>query len=427
VTTQLQSDSVPGVATPEDQLRIRQLMLYFGVVYLVEGIGQTAGIVSQPLSYYLKEVHSWTPLQVTAFLTVFNFPWIIKPIYGLVSDFVPLFGYRRKTYLILANLLATGSYLLAAQMSAPGQLLFALLLTAYAMAISSTLCGALLVENGQRYGTSGVFVNQQWLWYNIAAMGASLVGGQLIQFLSPTSALHGAAFIAALAPLTVVFGTWYLVSEEKRPVNLPELKIAFHGLLTAFKTRGLWIVGFFLFLYYFSPGFSTPLYYHMTDALHFSQGYIGLLSAINSAGSIAGALWYRRYLTEMNSKRLLQLSIVLGTITTAAFLFLFDQTTAAALNFCAGISSMIALVATLTLAADYCPKRSEGFAFAALMSVTNLASSLSDNVGSFLYDHAFQRRLVPLILVSAAFTAVAWLLIPLLRLGDKPQGRPMAH
>jgi hypothetical protein len=29
---------------------------------------------------------------------------------------------------------------------------------------------------------------------------------------------------------------------------------------------------------------------------------------------------------------------------------------------------MIAVVATLTLAADYCPKRAEGFAFAALMS-----------------------------------------------------------
>ena len=32
-----------------------------------------------------------------------------------------------------------------------------------------------------------------------------------------------------------------------------------------------------------------------------------------------------------------------------------------------------------------------------------------------------------LILVSAAFTAFAWILIPLLRLGDKPQGRAIAH
>jgi MFS family permease len=90
--------------------------------------------------------------------------------------------------------------------------------------------------------------------------------------------------------------------------------------------------------------------------------------------------------------------------------------------FCAGVSEMIALVASLTLAADYCPKRSEGFTFAALMSITNLASALADNVGALLYQHVFSSRLAPLILVSAAFTAFPWILTPLLRLGAKPQG-----
>src|SRR6266545_2416744 len=127
----MQSDPMPAVTTPHDQAQIRRLMIFFGVVYFVEGVGQTGGIIAQPLTYYLKEVHAWTPVQVTAFLTVFNLPWIIKPIYGLISDFVPLFGYRRKTYLILANVLATGAYLWAARSEAPSHLLLALLLTAY--------------------------------------------------------------------------------------------------------------------------------------------------------------------------------------------------------------------------------------------------------------------------------------------------------
>ena len=118
---------------------------------------------------------------------------------------------------------------------------------------------------------------------------------------------------------------------------------------------------------------------------------------------------------------------MLGTATAAAFVLLFNEATAAALHFCGGVSAMIALVASLTLAADYCPKHAEGFTFAALMSITNLASALADNVGAFLYQHAFGSRLAPLVLVSAAFTAFAWVLIPLLRLGDKPQGRAIAH
>lgn len=428
MTTGAQTQPPPPVTpTPDDARRIRRLMLYFGMVYAVEGIGQTDGIIAQPLTYYFKEVHSWTPVQVTAALTAFNLPWIIKPVYGLVSDFVPLFGYRRKSYLVLASILATGAYLLAAQMEAPSRLLFMLVLTAYAMAIASTLCGALLVENGQRYSTSGVFVNQQWLWFHAAAMSSALIGGLLVQNLSPAGALHGAALIAGIAPLMIAFGTWYLVDEEKRPIDLPELKLAARRLLAAFRMRPLWIVALVLFLYWFSPGFNTPLYYHMTDNLHFSQGYIGILGAISSAGSICGGLVYRYYLAGLTSKRLLQLSVVLGTITTAAFVLLFNGVTAAALHFCGGVSAMIALVATLTLAADYCPKHSEGFTFAVFMSITNLASALGDNVGALLYQHAFGSRLTPLILVSAAFTALAWVLIPLLRLGDKPQGGVIAH
>ena len=37
----------------------------------------------------------------------------------------------------------------------------------YAMAVSSTLCGAVLVENGQRFSASDAFVNQQWLWLTL--------------------------------------------------------------------------------------------------------------------------------------------------------------------------------------------------------------------------------------------------------------------
>ena len=61
----------------------------------------------------------WTPLQVTAYFGVLNFPWIIKPLYGLVSDFVPLFGYRRTSYLIVASIAAAVSYTAIALLDRP--------------------------------------------------------------------------------------------------------------------------------------------------------------------------------------------------------------------------------------------------------------------------------------------------------------------
>jgi predicted MFS family arabinose efflux permease len=298
------------------------------------------------------------------------------------------------------------------------------MITAYTMAISSTLCGAILVENGQRLHESGAFVNQQWLWFNIAAMAAAVIGGQLVEHLSPAGALHSAAAIVAVAPLIVIAGTLLLVPEKKVSVDIAGMKDTFASLKASFRRRELWLIAGFLFLYNFSPGLSTPLYFTMTDRLQFSQAYIGILGSIASAGWVVGALLYRRLLGELTLKNLLNLSIVLGTLTTAAFVLLSSETSAAIIYFCSGFAAMLAMVASLTLAADYCPPRAEGFAFAVLMSVSNLASVAADNVGSFLYTHMFDHNVRPLVLISAAVTAFAFVLVPLLRLGDKRQGEP---
>jgi MFS family permease len=410
--------------TGADRAAVKRLLLFFAVVYVVEGLGQIGGLIAQPLSFYLKEAHGWTAVQVTAYLAVFNFAWIIKPAYGVFSDLVPIFGYRRKTYLIGANVVAVAAYLWTTQISAPGELVWALQLTAYAMAISSTVCGAVLVENGQRLGESGHFVNQQWLWFNAAAMAAAIIGGQLVQRLSPLGALHTAAGIVAVAPAAVLLGTLLLVPEERTHLDVATLRGTLGGLGKAFRKRELWIVGLFLFLYYFSPGFATPLYYAMTDSYKFEQGFIGILGSITSAGWIVGALLYPKLFETMSSRRLLNLSIALGTVTTAAYLLLFNEASAALLSFCSGFSAMLATVATVTLAADYCPRQTEGFSFAVMMSLINLATASGDIVGSLLFDHLFHQKLAPLILVSAAFTAFAFVLVPLLRLGDKRQGEP---
>ena len=394
-------------------------MLFFAIVYVVEGIGQArVGIIFQPLNYYLKDI-GWTPLQVTAYLAILNFPWIIKPVFGLVSDFIPLFGYRRKSYLIISSICAVGAYAWIARLTEPSEFALLLVLTSFAMATASTLCGALLAENGQSFRLSSTFVGQQWLWFYIAIMASSFIGGELIQRLPPLSALQAAAGVAAVAPIAVILASLFLLSERKSRANREEMQRTFQSVVAALKSAKLYLVALFLFLYSFAPGFGTPLYYFMTDELKFSQSYIGILGSIASAGWIAGALVHRYFLSKMSSKALLYLSIVLGTLAAASFLLLADEVTAAIVNFANGAAMMIATIASLTLAADYCPKRSEGFAFAGLMSIMNLADVFSNNIGAFLYEHVFDSRLGPLIVVSAATTAFAAVLVPLLCLSGK--------
>jgi predicted MFS family arabinose efflux permease len=392
-----------------------RLMRFFAIVYTVEGFCQAkVGVVWQPLTDYLKTALGWDAVQIAASLAVLDVPWVVKPLYGMISDFLPLFGYRRRSYLLVANVAAVVAFLWTSQVLAPTAIVLALLVTSVAMAASSTVCGALLVEHGQKHGASASFVNQQWLWFNVAVMLGSLLGGELIELLSPAGALHAAAAIAAALPLAVVASAVALLDEQRAGINRAELQRALRGFVDAFRSQMLWLIAGFLFCYYFSPGFGTPLYFYMTDQLHFSQATIGMLSSVSAGGWVAGGLLHRVLLYRISTRALLYLSILGGTLATLAFLGMVDVASAVAVYFLNGVAGMIANIATLTLAADHCPARSEGFAFAALMSVINLAMPLSDTIGALLYQHLFHQALTPLIVVSAASTALIFFLVPLL-------------
>ena len=77
---------------PRDPARATsRLMLFFGIVYTVEGFCQAkVGVVWQPLTYYLKEIQGWDTVQIAASLAVRMCPGSWNPIYGIVSDFLPL-------------------------------------------------------------------------------------------------------------------------------------------------------------------------------------------------------------------------------------------------------------------------------------------------------------------------------------------------
>ena len=60
------------------------------------------------------------------------------------------------------------------------------------------------------------------------------------------------------------------------------------------------------------------------------------------------------------------------------------------------------------------------------MSIINLATALADNLGSYLFTHVFNGKLAPLVILSSAFTAFAFVLVPLLHLGERRQGDPVA-
>ena len=84
--------------TPE----ARRLAVLFAVVYFAQGM---YGLPDQAIAIGFKD-QGLTADRVANFFLLASIPWFIKPLYGLISDFLPLFGRRRKSYLLLTSALA---------------------------------------------------------------------------------------------------------------------------------------------------------------------------------------------------------------------------------------------------------------------------------------------------------------------------------
>ena len=230
-----------------------------------------------------------------------------------------------------------------------------------------------------------------------------------------------AALITACAPAAVVIATAFLVREEKTAIDWTRFKESTGSLISAIKSRTLWIVAGFLAFWNFSPSFGTPMYYHMVDNLKFDQNFIGQLGAVSSVGSVIGAFVFKRFLAgRFSTTALVYQSILLGAISTVAYLFLGDRQSAVILSFTTGLISMVPFLTMLSLAAAACPPHAEGFTFAALMSIFNGASQISALWGAHLYEHVLDKQMAPLIWTSTAFTLAAFVLVPFLPKLDGP-------
>ena len=123
------------------------------------------------------------PGAVADFFVVGGAPWLIKPLYGLLSDFFPIFGRRRVSYLFLSSSLAAAGGFLAAALgtSEYGTLLVLFTAMGLGLAFTDVLADAVMVENGRQHGLTGAFQSVQWASIYISSMLVGLIGGWLAQ------------------------------------------------------------------------------------------------------------------------------------------------------------------------------------------------------------------------------------------------------
>ncbi|XAL98578.1 MFS transporter [Phycisphaeraceae bacterium D3-23] len=402
---------------------------FFALAYAIQGFSQTATLFYQPINFYYKTAHHYDAGDLARVMFLLGIPWYLKPVYGLLSDFVPLFGTRRKSYLMLLSLLSTLAFGFLLGVSDPYVMFLLLMLTTVGTAMSDVMVDGLMVEQGQKSGRIKLYQGLQWVAIYATSIGAAYAGGAVSQGAEnvgePIRAIQWAAMLAIGGPAVLFVLTWWMVDEPKSRLDVRGFRETLRGINRAARSRPLWLAALFLCCFWFQPGMNAPMYVYATgEALNISEAFWGKAAAMGTFGYLLGAVIFLVGLGPyLSIKKLALIGVTLYSAATLGYLFLMGPKTLVVLGLLLATANAIANLMLLSLAAQVCPKRVEAFVFAALMSLMNLSRYGSEWIGGRLYAGILDEHIQPLIVISAVVTMLTGLLIPLLP-GAPPASAP---
>jgi hypothetical protein len=236
-----------------DSPEARRLALVFAIVYFAQGMWYLPNL---SITFLLKDTFGLSAAQTATFFSITVIPWLIKPVYGLISDFVPLFGQRRKSYFLLSSGMAAAMGFVLTMMGSYTYWGVAIFFTLMGLGLAFTdvLTDALMVENGQRLGLTGPFQAVQWAAISLASILVGVGGGWLAQ----QKLLSATFLIATVFPVITLTMAVFMITEPRVEGGDHQFRETWAAIRGAIGSRTLWIVAGFIFFYNFSPSSDRP-------------------------------------------------------------------------------------------------------------------------------------------------------------------------
>ncbi|MEM6254480.1 MAG: folate/biopterin family MFS transporter [Cyanobacteria bacterium P01_D01_bin.156] len=361
------------------------------LVYFVQGI---LGLARLAVSFFLKDDLALSPAEVAALTGIASLPWTVKPLFGFLSDGLPIGGYRRRPYLVISGLMGTAAWLVLATSVQTAWLATAMILmSSVSVAISDVIVDSLVVERARQESQSEAGTIQSLCW-GASAIGGILtayLGGLLLEYTS-TRMVFG---VTATFPLVVTVVAWLIAEEattEKSSVGVVWSQVK--QLKAAFSQKAIWMPALFLFLWQSTPSADSAFFFFTTNDLGFKAEFLGRVQLVTSLAALLGIGIFQRFLKAVSFRVIFAWSTVLAALGGLTTLLLvthanrslgiedhwFSLGDSAILT----IMGQIAFMPVLVLSARLCPPGVEATLFALLMSIVNMASLVSRELGALL-------------------------------------------
>lgn len=361
------------------------------MVYFVQGI---LGLARLAVSFFLKDDLGLTPAQVAAMMGIAALPWVIKPVFGFISDSVPIFGYRRRSYLVLSGILGCLAWVgMASIVRTSLAATIAIVLSSLSVAISDVIVDSLVVERVRQESQSDAGSLQSLCWSATALGGimTAYFSGWLLSHMSTQSVF----LITATFPLLVSAVAGLIADPKvKTQINLDSTKHQVRQLWQAITQKQILLPVIFVFLWQATPSSEAAFFFFTTNDLGFDPEFLGRVRLVTSLAALLGIWVFQRYLKAVPVRRIfLWSTLIAAALGMTTLLLVTHANRALGINdqwFSLGdsliltVMGQIAYMPVLVLAARLCPPGIEATMFALLMSVSNLAGLLSHESGALI-------------------------------------------
>jgi MFS family permease len=371
--------------------------------------------------------------QAATFISLSMLPWTFKIIAGLLVDSVPLFGSRRRGYLMLSAFTAAVLWMLMGLVPGNYHLLLASAIGMnVAIVFGSTTSGGLLVEAGQRFRVSGRLSSLRVFAQNLGVGVGLFLGGLLADY-----ALGWTSAAAALPLLCMFFAAWFLLKEHPLTARadhgrgfveqLLYVSLSITRQIKNVLRREMLLPALLLFFIQFVPTFrSTCFYEYQSQTLKYSDAAIGTLNSVGYGVALLSSGVYAWWCRRASLRTSLYGAIFLVALSALPYL-LYTSYLPRALAI-EGVGTFLLYLAYLPLfdlAVRSTPKGSEALGYSLLLSVWNIGLMISVKTGPMLYQRVLHHDMHQLIWINAGVTLAGVVFVFLLpkNLVEKREGK----
>ena len=350
-------------------------------------------IADLSLSYMYKDDFHLSPAKVAIFNSLMTVPWIVKPLWGFISDCYPIMGKRRSPYLMIFGIIgATCWGILGASKLALIPTLLILSLIQVSVCFCNVIGEALVVEESQKHlhtqENASKYVS---IFFGARAIGTVLTaycGGLLLEVV-PKQVVF---IITAFCPILLMCTSFILQEETiKTDIKVTDQAELIYRFI---RRKEIFMPIVFIFMFTAVPACSDAMFFFYTNQLGFKPEFMGKMKLAYGIGQVAGMTIYINFLKNVEFKKLLvvntficigiSLSQLLIVTRVNEKIGIPDEIFAVFCSFIVQLIGELNMIPLLILCCKICPKNIEGSLYALLMSTINFGALVSNQSGGIL-------------------------------------------